>query len=656
MRTRILWLVLALPGVAQMGLLLATVARRLAYPYDLEWMEGGMLVHAWRLMHGLTIYPAPSVDFIPYLYTPGYPAVLAALGKVFGLGYPLGRAVSAASLVAVLGLAAWAVVRPVDDDEDRGPGIAGAAVAGGIVAATYPWVEGWYDLVRGDTLFLAVALAGLVVLRRGARRPRSVALAAALLGASFFLKQTGVILVAAGGAALLVLNWRAVPVYIGVAGAIGGGGTLLLNRLTDGWFWVYIYQVHQQHDTNMDRFWRSFGNMFGKFPALTAVFAATLVAVTAAAIVRRRLPAGAGGFLYWLWIFACGAVMGALGWATQWAHFNAYIPAMTFGGIAAGAALPALAGCVGGRLRLALPGVAAAALALQLALAWWSPRPLLPAPEDRAAGDRLIARLAAVPGDVFIPSHPFYAVLAGKAPHVHRMGILDVTTVSAARKPLPPRAREVAGLEDALRSARFAAVILDDKGAPHEYPGLTEAYRIAEKLPPTERPRVVSGAESVPFVVWTPKSAAAPPLGARIIGDFESGTLAGWTVEGKAWSAAQALPGREVGGFGGRWFATSFGGGDAPQGTLLSPPFAVTGRKIVFHLAGGSDAAAARAELRVVDEGKAVRTATSTRTLILQPVEWDVSELRGKTVQLAFVDAGSAPWGGLCVDDVWEVP
>src|SRR5712691_1385298 len=80
-------------------------ARRLAYPYDLEWMEGGMLVHAWRLMHGETIYPAPSVDFIPYLYTPGYPALLAGLGKVFGLGYALGRAVSAVSLVAILVLA-----------------------------------------------------------------------------------------------------------------------------------------------------------------------------------------------------------------------------------------------------------------------------------------------------------------------------------------------------------------------------------------------------------------------------------------------------------------------------------------------------------------------------------------------------------------------
>ena len=26
---------------------------RVAYPFDIEWMEGGMLVHAWRLRQGL---------------------------------------------------------------------------------------------------------------------------------------------------------------------------------------------------------------------------------------------------------------------------------------------------------------------------------------------------------------------------------------------------------------------------------------------------------------------------------------------------------------------------------------------------------------------------------------------------------------------------
>ena len=67
---------------------------RLSYPLDLEWMEGGVLTHALRLGRGQPLYAEPSVDFVNFLYTPLYPAVLCVLSKVFGLSYILGRAVS----------------------------------------------------------------------------------------------------------------------------------------------------------------------------------------------------------------------------------------------------------------------------------------------------------------------------------------------------------------------------------------------------------------------------------------------------------------------------------------------------------------------------------------------------------------------------------
>ena len=126
-----------------------SVAGRLAYPYDLEWMEGGLLGHAARLADQQGIYVEPSIDFIPYLYTPLYPALIALVSEMFGLNYVVGRAISLIALAAALGFIAEAIVR------ERGPhraaGWVGAALACGLVAATYPWVDGWYDLVRADT-------------------------------------------------------------------------------------------------------------------------------------------------------------------------------------------------------------------------------------------------------------------------------------------------------------------------------------------------------------------------------------------------------------------------------------------------------------------------------------------------------------------------
>jgi hypothetical protein len=87
--------------VWQIGLLVWAIAARFPYPYDLEWMEGGVLHGAARIANGDGIYGPPSVDYISFLYTPLYPGLLALLGSVFGLSYQLGR------LISILALVGW---------------------------------------------------------------------------------------------------------------------------------------------------------------------------------------------------------------------------------------------------------------------------------------------------------------------------------------------------------------------------------------------------------------------------------------------------------------------------------------------------------------------------------------------------------------------
>ncbi|HWM88515.1 MAG TPA: hypothetical protein VNO33_21815, partial [Kofleriaceae bacterium] len=277
---RALWLLPIAPALAQLVLLFVAVLARVAYPYDLEWMEGGLLGHAFRMTEGRGIYVEPSLDFIPYLYTPLYPALIALFGGMFGISYAIGRIISLLALVALLGLAFHAITR--EHGAPRGAHWAGGALACGFIAATYPWVEGWYDLVRADTLFLAMIVGGLAALCAWARVPglagrRRIGAAAAVLGLSFFCKQTGIFYVAAGGAALLVMNWRRLPLYVGVTGLIGLGGTWLFSRATGGWFWTYVFEIHQAHDFSRDRFRASFGHILGQFPVMTAVIAAGLV-------------------------------------------------------------------------------------------------------------------------------------------------------------------------------------------------------------------------------------------------------------------------------------------------------------------------------------------------------------------------------------------
>jgi hypothetical protein len=530
---------IALPAIYQLALLATAIAGRVGYPYDLEWMEGGLLHHALRLQRGQPIYAAPSIDFIPYLYTPLYPAMLAMLGGPLGplgLGYALGRAIS---VLALAGLALTAALQLRSGSaQGRAPAIVAPLLAMGLFAAAYPIVEGWYDLVRADTLLLLMVTAPLALLPRWARVPgwrghARIAAAGVLLALAFFCKQTGIFYVAFGGGVVLVVAWRKVPAFVASAGVVGLGGVAWMNAASDGWFWIYVSKIHRAHDFSMQRFWWSFRNILWqpslpgmpRYPMLGAgITIAVLLGLAVVAVHAwryRAVPRPAQPLLLWAPAYAVSTVLGAVGWGTEFAHFNAYMPAFLHGALAAAAAVPAVHACAQHALRESpespappdrvidrvidrrrarwlADGAAMLPAALLTLTCWsarWNPRPYLPSAFDVAAGAKLIERIRALDGEVWVPSHPWYLQLAGKTPHVHRMGVKDVTT---------RRAQVIDGLDEALAQRRFSALVLDQRDLDLELPQLRAAYQPALELPPDERPRVFTGAKVTPKAIWLP--------------------------------------------------------------------------------------------------------------------------------------------------------
>ena len=157
---------------------LATVwVVRVPFPYDLEWMEGGMLAHAWRVQQGLPLYGEPGPEFIPFVYPPGFAVLLAHLGSLTELGYTLGRVLSLTGAVAAAAAIVFVVRR---EHPSWGPPIA-AAVA---FLACYPGSGAFYDLVRPDGMFiglLAWAIALGLVQRRGAAEAAGLVLCLAFI-------------------------------------------------------------------------------------------------------------------------------------------------------------------------------------------------------------------------------------------------------------------------------------------------------------------------------------------------------------------------------------------------------------------------------------------------------------------------------------------
>jgi hypothetical protein len=506
---------------------------RLFYPLDLEWMEGGTLTHALRLGRGQPLYAEPSVDFVSFLYTPLYPAVLCVLAKVFGLSYALGRAVSILAFfgaLAFLVAAVRGIARPYESGELRAVATTAGLLGAAAVCLAFPFCGAFYDLVRGDSLWLFLVSAGLYACSPG-RSTRWIAVGALLLALGFFTKQTAApFMVAAAASVALTSGLTRGLVFTAVAFGSTATAVLVGQYLTDGWLWTYIYRLHQSHETQLERIWPETPLMlFDHAFVLLAPVAACLLFVAS----RRRLSRG---LFYWASMAATGLATSAVGSATQGAYDNAYIPAVYFGALLSAACaveLPALAAglrastegavwSIGerperwrGSLRIfALLGLGL--LSAHAVIRWPDPSALVPSPQDRAEAGRLLAYLTAQGPDIFVPCHPFYSVLAGGSGHLHIMGVNDVyawprSITSDPRRDAALKERFRESLTSSLRARRWTMVIQDDCGTPR-LPGLNRHYRLVDDLARTGRsPRSLTGYPCAPRHVFMPRGEGDVP-------------------------------------------------------------------------------------------------------------------------------------------------
>jgi hypothetical protein len=340
--------------------------------------------------------------------------------------------------------------------------------------------------------------------------------AAVLLVAAFFTKQTAGPFMAFAALALALLNWRLVPTFVLALAAVGLPSLWWLDRQSGGWFWRYVYQLHQSHAFYPQRAWL-------KTPGDLAGLVGPAALLLPWALLRRRSAALA----YATGMALAGVAVACLAFGTQWAHINAYIPGVFFPSLAIGVAAGRLAATLpdgiattANRITLRVerqprfrPALAFLLLGASLALHRFDPRAFVPTAEDREAGRRLVERLRAVAGEVLIPFHPWYGHLAGKRTWVHQMGLMDV--YGAFGRP--------AGLVEAIRDHRFQLVVVDDKIADKwtYWPGLEEYYEVQGPVP---GPRVVSGAMTHPTLALVPRAPVAPAAAAADEGADASAT------------------------------------------------------------------------------------------------------------------------------------
>jgi len=232
-------------AIGYVGLYLSIALLRVTYPFDLEWMEGGSVEHVRRVLTGRPIYLAPSLEFIPYPYPPLYYYVSAAVAQILGVTPTSLRLVSIVSSLASF-VAIYLLVK-----RETGNRYA-AGLAAGLFAATFRIGGAWFDIARVDSLFLALFLSGLYLIRAHTKHTMLVC-AGLLFSLAILTKQTALVMTGPVILCLAMTDVRRALILIGVVGLVAGGGTLALDYLSDGWYTYYIFELPAQFAARLVR-------------------------------------------------------------------------------------------------------------------------------------------------------------------------------------------------------------------------------------------------------------------------------------------------------------------------------------------------------------------------------------------------------------------
>ncbi|HEY4119468.1 MAG TPA: glycosyltransferase family 39 protein, partial [Byssovorax sp.] len=411
------------------------VAKHLAYPYEIEWMEGGVVDAVHHILGPGRLYEAPTVEYTPFIYAPLFFWVSAALSAVLGEGLFTLRLLS-----FVCSLGATALVAVLVHKETRSALFSFLAAA--LFLATYRAGIGFLDLARVDSMFVLLLLAMVYVLRWYPSRRGQIA-AAALGALAFLTKQSAVFVVGALAFGHLAFERRRGLPFALAAPAFGALAFLALNVFYGGWAYYYLFWIPRQHPSHWEEaylFW-------------TDDLLRPLSIVALAALAYVALGEGKGRRVYGAALVGA-LVMGVQGRVHAGGWANVEIPLFAVLAVTGSIGLHTFAErAAQGRGR----AVALAAVAAQLAMLAYDPRKSVPTIADRAAGDQLLESLRKVDGPVFLPAHGDLLVRAGKEPIAQEMAMNDVIGIGGGR----PGAALRKELLESFKHRRYDVVVLD---------------------------------------------------------------------------------------------------------------------------------------------------------------------------------------------------
>ena len=420
---------------------------RLQYPFELEWIEGGVVDQVQRIVHGGSIYVAPGINFVPFLYPPLYFYLSAAASLIFGGGFfPLRLVSFVASLVTFASI--FLIVRATTKN-----GWA-ALLALGLFASTFRVTGAWLDIARVDSLFLALWLLFVYMVISKEKSLFHAILAGGLAALAFLTKQTALILCLPILAYFVWRNWKYALSLIVTFALIVGITTLIFNLASGGWYTYYVFDLLSQQTewipSAFISFWTT--DLLSHLP---------LAILFAAFFLIGRPDQNRQTLLQWFLILL-GALAGAFLTRVKLGGYdNVLLPAYAAIAILFGLGLHELLKITDqfqSDYKTRAKVLIHLACLSQLVILFYNPYAQLPTNADRKAGNQLVQLIAGVKGDVFLVDHGYISTLAGKKTYAQHSAIWDILR---GNQQTPGRTLLEEDLTNAIRHQAFDMIILD---------------------------------------------------------------------------------------------------------------------------------------------------------------------------------------------------
>ncbi len=304
-----------------------------------------------------------------------------------------------------------------------------------------------------DSLFLLFFLLAIYVIRQK-DSPGHVALAGILVVLSWLTKQTAFVMALPIMVYLLIYRWRAFLVFASVVCISIAVHVLVLDWLHDGWYSYYAYNLPRHFPIAIPQFLVLFWTRDLAGPMAIACSLAIFYLLSGFNRSKKD-PA-----LFYFFTTA-GMLLGS--WTSRvalWGWDNVLMPAYAALCILFGLGIQEALRSVEEMPDVKKPMIQSfiyLVCIVQFVSLTYNPLKLVPSQADLAAGKEFIEKLKSFPGEVFIPYHPYYAVMAGKNPYALIICMSDVP-----RGDNGPIAKNLVNqLKQALDEKLFSAVIVD---------------------------------------------------------------------------------------------------------------------------------------------------------------------------------------------------